>query len=1810
MELDKFQRLKRSIKLAVVSLMTLFTVSLSTNVVNAAADYNLSSPHTYSDLYASIIFSNGNEGSAASANLGFNQIARYPNGESDRYGVLTSSPHTVQPEAIALTRLLATYNEYSWLVSKQSNTDGSVVDRVTNYIWSNGVLDKAEEFTLGVILNNAVFGANIYEAADFFIEAFEKMMLSLDIPSALRLSGVFSFSGNETFGSNTVTARQSKGFIHDAIQGLLDALQIDAEFYRIIHGIVWTFIILGMLLTIMNQIRKAQLGQAMSTVNRFLIRVFVVLICFDGSLMIQNIVDEMSKSFSNNFKSTLDFSKSIVSDTLLWAGTQNLSFSELGAVAGGTSETDVGKVITTFKPTYENVRKINSRSIAIATAAEIDEFTNSSNNPKKNDATKFIKSLIKQDVFSVNEYFKIINNVNMNKGGDLAASSSWLDFGDSIKAGDNYKSEKYKSVPGSVVFLQERADVKNMSSDEIDQVKQAMLYYNRKNVKSLNDKTALEKAKKTADEFEIVTIGSATWNGSTNDKLNSEIELILPYNEISPFKYKYVTWNEVESYIYGAATTNSRSTADYNNYIHGAGSLQNNNPTDGSDDFSNIKEIDGEGTPSDSGDDSYVKKMMNTNSLAIAIYNRFGGIKGGGRYASLSTQSTAFLLQTNIRKDGITYYGYNTSYSKSDKGTPKQGQGITYVRYVIPNTGAGDLMLRASMLGLVWIVTGIAALAGLFYLLKAPVFAAIMKMTISFFSALFTGNLSALLEYLAYYAAVAFSFGFARMGIYVTATFGSYIIEHMPGFLQQILTGSTSVGLGSVASSAVNSTFDTTTALPNFAVICFAFLVAMMMVWPVAELRLGARNARPRRVGLIGLIVMLPYMLAESFEEYLDAIHYKLYGKSKRQTFGSKFSNQVQAVDQGRVLSEAGGKILGTAGAAGIGFLKGGAVGAALAVGKHLAGSALSKLTGQDDPSVDENGNPVDEKGNVVEDLNESNQSRAAKFFGSVKGAINNSTDKALNATGLNRAGKWLNEQQDLAEADDDTIADEAIRREQNAEEKENADLIERRFGVDTMPNFKDRELTEDEENLAELRRKERLSERLTGDRNAINNLEDKSQKFNSKPENDKNDDKDNKDQQTDNSVDQKDGQSTNVDKRVAKDVNPNDPNALAQAEYHRLKYGDDAVEVNENGQIVKMYNVDGIDNVDQLDTIGDKVTKEVEFVKARNDEIEFNDETVEKLVKLKQDGALDDIKDEELNKIVSLTADPEDAKHAFDDLEKLQLLANAKSVGIENDEIEKIVNYKVDSNQSLDVKDETVEKLVELKTNQNSTIDDNVIEKVVKYREPKELEFEKGTVEKLVELKESGQIELDDKTYTKLVELKQANDVAIDKPITADVNANVKVNDDQVTQPIDRTEMVKQIVNRDVKGDLQQDQEVNATAKVKYEDVNGQPQQVKATAEVEYDTSKANDQLKAQATQTVASNAQIASPQQPPVVPNAQTASSQQQKVVQDVKSTGSSFEDKLLESNLRQQAMLNVIAQQLSNRGQTVAQQPKQVVEKTTKEKVVEKTQNEKILEKHAGRIEPVQIDPKFLTSKQGKEASNMYDQAVANLDKATKQFESVKRSTNNNTESDLYKRALQQQERAIQSVMNAQKQLVSAASPQTGYQNLVDGVKAAMSNRSNVASLSNSAANRKEKLEKLKVEREEIVKTGGQDMSNALKLKDQEILKVNNELAQLSKAINKAQRNLENSQRVKAGIQSTKAAASTGRQALGELSSLANGRDHFITKTLKGELGSKDKSARDRFDSRAQEEANRRLDDIARSLEESNRIRERQAFEQRFK
>lgn len=893
---------------------------------DANADYNLSADPTYSDLYASIIFSKGNDNTVNRVSLGYNEIAQYGgaavhdagdgSSKDQLYGNLTPDDSATTNGTI-LSNYLYTLNKYQWLSTHESESDKNVVERALGKLFGKG-----KTVLVKMALNTAIFGAGAYDGFSNAIESFGKFMGQIDVPAQ--------------FGFRTQSKSDQGNFINKFLNAVFSKLGMTADSFKMISKFLWVFLSTGAVIGIIIQISRMQVKKAVSKAGMLLLRIWAIGMTMYGTGFLQKIIDDFTDGMTNDMKSVVDYDKNYVVDTLDWAVYGNLDISMTGQ---GTMESlnssDRDSAAKKFNPTEGAIRTLNA-SIDAAKGKGIDSDDETS-------AVSYLSALASGEQVTVNDYFAAIKNNSTAAARKGPSSSS------SITAGYYYSHKWYSNkFPPYVYFLS------NNGSKDKDAKYDTL-------TKIFEDPSSTE-----GEEYK----GSWYLFGP-NEGVG---QLAVPYIQSqSPYRFRRVKLSNPETYIYGASASNSDQTGNYNNFINGKGTDQNNDPMTTKDDEY-------------TGDES-LKIAMYTNSLAIAINNRYGGVaagKNGGK--TLSTQSTSFVLQTALTDDKAMFQGYNTSVSTTDKGKSTEADGATFSRYVMPGANSGVRIARMGALNLNWLLAGTCAVLAFWYLLTAPMITATIKMFASFFKALVTGNIISLAQYLGYYAAIQASFSFAQISIYIGSIIGQLVIDYVP-FIGHL------INFDPVSQT---SSLLTGTAIPSYSAIIVSLAMAFLLTWPLVTVNFGGRKNAPRKVGVIGVVVLIPYTLAEAFDEYVDQFERILYGRSHRNTFTTKMQRSYTGINQKERVKKMAQTGLNLAATAGMAVATGGtSLGTQLA-GKAALGAALGAGGGGGAAAGAVAGGAVEDLS--MADFGDANQ-RGLSLFGKLKNGYDNykTGDAALN---------------------------------------------------------------------------------------------------------------------------------------------------------------------------------------------------------------------------------------------------------------------------------------------------------------------------------------------------------------------------------------------------------------------------------------------------------------------------------------------------------------------------------------------------------------------------------------------------------------------------------------------------------------------------------------------------------------------------------------------------------------------------------------------------------------------------------------------
>lgn len=600
---------------------------------------------------------------------------------------------------------------------------------------------------------------------------------------------------------------------------VLKTIGLDTGTIRILQYLIYIIMLASFIVVVVTQLNKSKAKKAVTSTKRYGLRILTIIMTIPITAMMYGITGSIFNNLNLAAKDASRLSDSYVVNVTKWAGTLNLSLAPISASHLDSS----GEANSAYEPTPTNIAKLNS---AIRT---IDEASSGSDTSKSSaqSAMDSIGSLISDKTASVQDYFNYIAS-RKTSGSNIAAESiPTTDTTDTRGRTNSYMLVSRDKEKDATEILKTLYDLVtgSGSSGVVSDDATKSYSYNVANSKN-------------------VSIG-----------LDSKYDLVP------------VVWNNPTSYLYGAVTPGNltKSTVNHANYHLSAYTDMLNDPQTG-----------------ETASDNELKQALRSNALSFALINKYAGVKQyNGGAESLSSQSVAFLLQSKLSGDTLLYKGYNTAANATGESKNTGAYGITYVENVVPSKDVGDYMNKIASLNAIWLSSGITAFVVLLTLLKAPIIGSIVRHIKGFFSALFTGDIIALMESTMYYAALSSSFIFAYFGVLMSLT----------------IVGSL-IGTEGVASLVSWLSF-----IPAYGPIFLSWLICFMLTWPVAKLKIGT-SGKSRSVGVVSLVVSMPYILAESADAYMDRMHQRMYGKSRSQSFVSKLSRNAEVIDQGDTIKK------------------------------------------------------------------------------------------------------------------------------------------------------------------------------------------------------------------------------------------------------------------------------------------------------------------------------------------------------------------------------------------------------------------------------------------------------------------------------------------------------------------------------------------------------------------------------------------------------------------------------------------------------------------------------------------------------------------------------------------------------------------------------------------------------------------------------------------------------------------------------------------------------------------------------------------
>lgn len=668
---------------------------------------------------------------------------------------------------------------------------------------------------------------------------------------------------------------QATGFIGSIIQTVSEKLGFSSGLLQALRYFIITIIFISFVIFVMVAMGARSRTRIRKGLINFVVRIVVIFVFIPVSGKFTDLIGEMASGITGDFTTPSRINSMFVLDTLDWAATTNLSLAPITNASPSTNTLDIFK--GTYEPTFDNVQKLTQ---SVIKRSEVAGLTTD-----KTSAADLLNKVSSREVVSVNAYFARVSSAQSVGSSSIAASNLPTNIG------------TYYNPDGSEAKI----------NVPFENIKPAFL--------STKESSEDEEGSSSSDSSRAIY----KWQVNSGSK-DSLVEL----DSKAKMVVEPVRWYNLDTYIYGARLpdTMAKEHANYSNYINASGTSQLNDPRSGK-------------AASDALKDSLI-----ANANIIALYNQYAGVAKitPGGDPSLSTQTVAFLLQSEYSNGSLTYRGYNTIASKTGETKNTGVNGNAFVRYTIPNSGDVDLISKVFSILTLWMCSAVVAVYALIWVLKGPIISTLLITGKSFLKAAVTGDITAAIKFVAGDAAIKFSATFAAVGTYMTLGIMGGIINAIQGLPTSYVNNNWVAKI-----PIVGDFISSVSALIGGMFICT--LLTLALVWPIMRLNLGGRGKgkKPLYAGFLGIFIMIPYILFEALDEYLEIIYQRVYGKSRSRTFGAKLRNQADPIDQKKLVGNLAKNTATVAAKAGLATMTGGA---STAVTSALGGAGAT-LTAQ-----------------------------------------------------------------------------------------------------------------------------------------------------------------------------------------------------------------------------------------------------------------------------------------------------------------------------------------------------------------------------------------------------------------------------------------------------------------------------------------------------------------------------------------------------------------------------------------------------------------------------------------------------------------------------------------------------------------------------------------------------------------------------------------------------------------------------------------------------------------------------------------------
>ena len=888
-----------------------------------AGGKTLSGNHTYSDLYASFIFSRSGE-TASQEKTTTDALLKYPTDPNDTsdptadtsaYGQLGTpfdrdTPDKKQGKQAAT--LINTLYDYEYLVPDSNSEKGALGPFKAIY---DVIADKGRKGN-GTItakaLDSSSIGAQMFDFFTAAIDKFAEIVGQLDIAKIA-----------------TGQVGDNDGYLMKWIDDSLDSFGLSEQNIKVIKGLFVVIIlgsaILSMIVAFGSRNVKYKSG---SSLKRWGLRLFVSIMTLTVAIVLTQTLDKLTDfSSESTTKSAAKFNENYVMDTLLVAATTNLNIGKMNPSQDIAAHDD-GSKDENFKPTPSGLTRVMKDANQRAQYSGIGQ--------QDITAKDLLNQVANQKPASVDDYLSMLEQGS--KSDNITAASTtpiYDDISAGYEAGDAFSKDDRAKIDNAYtdqdlsrnpIFMTDNPDATASFKKVMEE------YKDKDNGSSKNkriyyippEKKATKEGKKKVEKVRKTNVNSM------REEVSGKIGRKLSYKNVShspipqagsqTYKMSNVSPADTSTYIYGAVAPGkiAKQQREPTNFYNGPHSAQRADPVTGK-----------------KPKDKKLKNSMNINGLRIGLMNRYGGVASmqGVQMKSMSTQSTTFLLQTEHPESGALHYkGFNAVASENGEAKQTGKNGAGFLRYSIPNTGKTDLMTKIGSINVIWIVAGIISTMSFIYLLICPIFGSVYKQAVGFCSGFFMGNFAGTGKYVLYRVAIALSFVFANLAIYSGVRLASVIVNQFD-MIGQIFSMKNFLP-GSFSASAT---------------MILGLIIGVALMWPVAKVSLG-RKGKMRTLSVLGTFIAFSYIIADILAAKLDDLYDKVYGGSTGSNLVGNIKNRTQRIKQGQLAKNAGKKVGKGALQIGAGVMSGGtstaATAAAGASKAALARGATKKLGG------------------------------------------------------------------------------------------------------------------------------------------------------------------------------------------------------------------------------------------------------------------------------------------------------------------------------------------------------------------------------------------------------------------------------------------------------------------------------------------------------------------------------------------------------------------------------------------------------------------------------------------------------------------------------------------------------------------------------------------------------------------------------------------------------------------------------------------------------------------------------------------------